>query len=253
MTQSLFDISKIKDRQVATELDAAGNKISTGSTASQIWVKGTTSGKFLKWNVSDSLLDVRGQTKLIYRPTTADFGVQIKTESTGTTNEHRATDVTADWTANGTTAGACIAVGALSRVDATYTLGAGAVIAVEARTQNSGTVNSSSATLSAFRGTILDGGTYTAVNHVSVGWLNSDLAQTISAGRFTMLRMSIIGSTTMNELIYVEGSTKVTNFVAFDGTTGMAVDAGTPATNAGYIKCAVGGATRYIALYSSPT
>ena len=212
---------------------------------------GDTTGKYFMWDADVNTLNVRGITKLIHRPTTDVFAVQIKSEFTDTDAGHNCLEVTADWKAAGATGGGNTAVQGVSRLAATYTMTGGSVIGTYGQACNLGTLNGSGIMVAGLYGLIEDGGTYTAVSHVAAAWLDSHLDKTVTAGEVELLYMSNNGDTTFDQAIYVYAGNKITNLLNINTASGM-VSENTAAsgtltfTNWKTIKIVIDGTTHYI-------
>lgn len=217
-------------------------------------IPGTATGKFLKWNVTADLLDLRGQSKFIYRPTSSGFGTQVKTEFSGTAAEHNAFESTADWTANGTTGGGVRAISGLARVDSTYSLGSTAnLLGVRGIVQNSGTV-SGTGNHAALYGLIETDQAWTAVGHLAGIWIDSHLAATPGSGNFSMAYMSNNGAATFGQAFYIYGGDKVTNLLALDTVSGMVstTTTGIPSGTIQKIQILINGTPYYLVASTAP-
>ncbi len=217
---------------------------------------GTSSGKFLKWNVTADLLDLRGQSKFIYRPTTTGFGTQVKTEFTGTAIEHNALESTADWKANGAAGGGLRGLSGMARLDATYSLSSTAdLLGVRGIIQNDGTIDGSGIHAAQYGLIEAGAGTWTAVSHLAAGWLDSHLTATPSSGSLDMLYMTNNGAATFADAFYIYGGNKVTNLFSLDTVSTMVTDggAGTPGGTIKKIQITIDGTPYYVIASTGPT
>lgn len=239
--------------------DAIAAIMNNSSDPIQMNLPGTSNGvggltRYFRWNVVDSLLEVRGQTKFIYRPTTDTFGTQIKTEFTGTAAEHSTLDVTADWKANGTTGGGLRAISGLARVDSTFSLGSTAnMFGVRGIVQNSGTVS----------GTGLHAGVYalieadqawTSVGHLAARWADSHLVAAPGTGHLSFDYITNNGAAQFEQVWYIYGGNKITNLMALDTVTGMvsATTTGVPGGTIKKIKMLIDGVDYYLVASTIP-
>jgi hypothetical protein len=191
-----------------------------------------------------------GLVKFHSRPNTAGYGVELKTEPTDVSGTHFGMEATIDH--KPTTATSALGVrglGAICRLAATYTMTGGSLVGSYAQICNLGTLNGAGIIGAAQYSLIEDGGTYTAVSHLAISWLDSHLAQTVSAGSVDMQYMTNNGSTTFDNVFYIYAGNKVTNLFTIDTASGLV----SAATTADYtfnkyyrIKVNVGGETAYL-------
>lgn len=195
--------------------------------------------------------------KIFARPTTGfattftgAFGLQVKSEFTGTATGHACVEVTADWKGNGAAGGGVRAVQGVARVASTFTMGAGSLIGNYGQIKVDGTVNGAAAMLAAQYGLIEDGGTYTACSHVAAGWFDSHLTKTVTAGTASLLYLTNNGTTTLDSVFFVYAGNKITNLFNIDSVdTGLVSDITAGAatiTNWRTIKCNIHGETKYL-------
>jgi hypothetical protein len=212
---------------------------------------GDTTNCYVFWDASANTLRTNGIAKFFNRPTTDAFAVQIKSEFTDTDAGHNCLEVTADCKSALATGGGNTAVQGVSRLAATYTATAGTLIGTYGQVCNLGTLNGSGIMLAGLYGIVEDGGTYTAVSHVASCWLDSHLAQTVTAGEHELLYMTNNGATTMDQAIYVYAGNKITNLLNINTASGM-VSANTAGgstlnfTNWKTIKIVLEGETYYL-------
>lgn len=249
MTISQYTLFDAARGDVLFNAQTIANILAGAATPVGLNLPGTTSGKFLKWNVVDSLLDVRGQTKLILRPTTEAFGVQIKTEFTGTATEHFANQITADWTAAGVSSGGLRADYALARLAATYTMaGTANLLGAENLLQFDGTVNGSGLHAGNYSAILAGAGTLTAVGHLAARWADSHLAAAPGSGNLSFDYISNNGAAQFGQVWYVYGGDKITNLMALDTVAGMVAAGGTgaPSGTVKKIKMLIDGVAYYL-------
>lgn len=192
----------------------------------------------------------KGVTKCFNRPTTDAFAVQVKSEFTDTDALHACLEVTTDCHAALTTGGGVNAVQGVSRLAADHTATGGSFCGSYGQFCNNGTLNGAGIMATALYGLIENGGTYTAVNQLSALWLDSHLAQTVTAGSVNFLYITNNGSTTFNSVFKVYPGNKITNLFDIDSTdTGLVSDITAGAatiTNWRKVKCSIHGATKYL-------
>jgi len=88
---------------------------------------------------------------------------------------------------------------------------------LESSVENLGTINSGFAMISGLHTYIKDGGTYTAVSHISGLWVDSHLGadSQVGTGDSELVYLSHNGSATLKNVFYVYGNNKITNFITF--------------------------------------
>lgn len=119
------------------------------------------------------------------------------------------------------TAGGLRAVQGVARVGSGFTLTGGTDIAVYAQFANNGTINGT-VYPTAMYGLIEAGGTWTKVAVLSVLWLDSHLAATISAGDAYFLNITNNGATTIwTAAIHVYAGNGITNLLKIGTASGM--------------------------------
>jgi len=206
------------------------------TTGMDVKAFGDTTNMYAFWDASTNTWRINGITKMFNRPTTDAFAVQIKSEFTDTDAGHNCLEVTADCKAALAAGGGNTAVQGVSRLAATYTATAGTLIGTYGQVCNLGTLNGAGIMLTGLYGIVEDGGVYTAVSHVTSCWLDSHLAQAVTAGEHELLYMTNNGSTTMDQAIYVYAGNKITNLFNINTASGMlsANNAGAVAAQTGY-------------------
>lgn len=202
-------------------------------------------------SAGETLLQTKyGVVKFHSRPNIDAYVVEVKGEPTKLTGTFFNIESTVDHKPSAATSATGIrGLGGICRLAATYTMTGGSVIGTYGQVCNLGTLNGSGIMVSGLYGLIADGGTYTAVSHVNAAWLDSQLAQTITAGKSELLYMTNNGATTLDNAIYVYAGNKITNLFTIDTASGMVSDATTADytfTKTRKIKVNVGGETGYI-------
>src|SRR3990172_10986050 len=191
-----------------------------------------------------------GVVKFHSRPNIDGYTVEVKGEPTKVTGTFFGVESTVDAKPSTATSAAGIrGLGGIGRLKATYTMTGGSVVGTYGQVCNLGTVNGSGAVLSGLYGLIEDGGTYTAVSHVNAAWLDSHLAQTVTAGLSELLYMTNNGATVMHNAFYIYAGDKITNLFTISTASGMVSDSTTADytfTKTRKIKVNVGGETGYI-------
>lgn len=193
-----------------------------------------------------------GITKLFNRPTTDAMVLQVKGEPTSVSGSFAGVENTID--AHPSTATSALTVRAtqsVARLAASHTMTGGALIADYAQICNLGTINAPASLNAASYSLIEDGGTYTAVGHLAVEWLDSHLAQTVSAGKTEFMYITNNGSTTFDNVFYIYAGNKITNLFTIDnladtGLVGAKVNGDYTFTATRKVKVNVGGETGYI-------
>lgn len=194
------------------------------------------------------------QIKVHNRPTTSGNTLEVRARPSSATAEHFAVDSTLDWretAASTITGGGCRALQGVARIDAANTITGGSLTGVygQVALNATATANGSGIMMSAMYGLIEDGGTYTAVSHLAVAWLDSHLTKTVSAGSTDFLYISNNGSTTFDQVFYIYAGNKITNLMAISTASGMvgSNNAG-DATFANWvpIKVSIDGTTHYL-------
>jgi hypothetical protein len=193
------------------------------------------------------------QAKFHARPATLGSTIEVRSKPTAVAAEHAAVDSMVEWdpSTDTTTGGYNRAVQGVARVPSDITLTGGAGNGVYGQFCNLGTLNGAGITANAMYGLIEDGGTYTAVSHLSVAWLDSHLTSAVSAGATEFLYISNNGSTTFDNGIYVYAGNKITNLFNINTASGMvaANDAGGSTLNFSNwrtIKIVLEGETYYL-------
>lgn len=192
-----------------------------------------------------------GVSKIHNRPNADGYALEVKSEPTVVTGVHFGIETTVDAKPSTATSAAGIrGIGAICRLAATYTMTGGSLIGGYSQVCNLGTINGSGAMVAGHYALVADGGTYTAVSHLSGLWVDSQLAQTVSAGIKDMLYITNNGSTTFDNVFFIYPGNKITNLFTIDPTSsGMVSDATTSDytfTKTRKIKVVAGGETGYL-------
>jgi hypothetical protein len=154
------------------------------------------------------------------------YAAEIKYDWQATTGQAFGIDCTCEIEPGGSTpanrtAGGLRAVQGVARVGSGFTITGGTDIGVYGQFCNNGTLNGTTYP-TAIYGLIENGGTYTQVSVLSVAWLDSHLAKTISAGDAYFLNITNNAATTVwTAAIHVYGGNNITNFVKIDTASGM--------------------------------
>ena len=191
--------------------------------------------------------------KIMDRPTTDAFALQLKYEPTIVTSTVAGIEATIDAKPSTATSAAGIrGVQGVTRLAATYTMTGGSLIGTYGQVQNLGTLNGAGIFVAAAYSLLATGGTYTAVSHVCSSWIDSQLAVAVSAGNTELLYMSNNGATTLDSGIYLYPGDKITNLITIaTAATGM-VSANTAGggtlnfSNWRTIKVNIAGETHYL-------
>lgn len=182
--------------------------------------------------------------------TTGGYALEVKGEPTQSSGVFFGIETTVDAKPGTATSQAGIAGnGGVCRLAATYTMTGGSLIGSYGQVCNLGTINGAGAMVAGSYSLVADGGTYTAVSHLSAAWLDSHLTKTVTAGNTEFLYISNNGSTTFNNAIYVYAGNKITQLFEIDTASGM-VSAATTAdytfTKTRKIKVKAGGEVGYL-------
>jgi len=179
-------------------------------------------------NVPNSLMqfgktDYPLQCKFHNRPGITGSTIEVRAKPSSATAEHFAVDSTLDWapTSGTVTGGGCRALQGVCRLDTSKSMTAGSLVGVYGQVANNGTINGSGIMMAALYGLVEDGGTYTALSHLAMAWLDSHLTKTISAGSSEFLYISNNGSTTFDQAIYCYAGNKITNLFNINTASGM--------------------------------
>lgn len=164
--------------------------------------------------------------KIMDRPTTDAFALQLKYEPTIVTGTGAGIEATIDAKPSTATSAAGIrGVQGVTRLAATYTMTGGSLIGTYGQVQNLGTLNGGGIFVAPIYSLLADGGTYTSVSHVCSMWVDSQLAQTVTSGNSELLYLTNNGATTLDSAIYLYPGNKITNLLTVHTTaTGMVGD-----------------------------
>ena len=113
------------------------------------------------------------------------------------------------------------------------------LLGLECSFENLGTINSDFAIVSGLHSYIVDGGTYSAVSHLS---------KTVSSGLTELIYMSNNGSTVLDQAMYIYANRNITNLLRIDTPGSGMVTIGLAATadDARRIKISIDGTAYYI-------
>lgn len=201
----------------------------------------------------------QGDLKIHNHSVSSGYVSEFKIEFTNTTGtlygNHRTTIMTSVFTGTGNSM-----IGTFNNfyIGATYSItsaSASYFATVGNSFLNQGTLNGAGINCGCTWSLIDDGGTWTAISALRNLWLDTHLAQTISAGVFYMLDITVNGTTQPDALIHTSSGSSTNPILHLAGNNGAAVSTdGTPGavTGAtGWIKVAINGSTRYIPLATS--
>lgn len=202
---------------------------------------------YVRFGTTDNPL----QAKFHNRPAVSGNTVEVRSRPSSATAEHFAVDSTLDWRPTGDTAtgGGVRALQGVARLDTGMTSTGGSLTGVYGQFANNGVMNGAGIFGNAIYGLIEDGGTYTAVSHLSVAWLDSHLTKAVTAGKTEFLYITNNGSTTYDNAFYIYAGNKITNLFTIDTAFGMVGDAAAgdyTFTKTRKVKVNVGGETGYI-------
>jgi hypothetical protein len=191
-----------------------------------------------------------GYNKFHNHACTEGYAVEIKSDPVIVTGTHFGAEITVDATPSTATSAAGIrGVGGIGRLAATYTMTDGSLIGSYGQACNLGTLNGSGIFMAGSYSLLEDGGTFTAVSHVSGLWVDSHLTKTITAGLSELAYLTNNGTTTLDNALYVYAGNKITNLFTIDTASGMVSDATTADytfTKTRKVKVVVGGETGYL-------
>jgi len=195
----------------------------------------------------------------LHNQTAQTYACEIKFDAQNVTGVQYGIDCTCEIEPGGSTpanrtSGGLHAVQGISRLQAGYTLTAGSDPAIYGQFYAVATGVLNGAALYPCAGYLLlgDGGTWTQVGFGQILWLDTHMAQTVSAGSMYMLNMTHNGTgspTTFDAAVHVYAGNAVTNLLKIDTASGM-VSANTigDATFANWktIKVDLDGTTHYL-------
>lgn len=203
------------DQTIGFNVDPNGNdNLTTG-----VQVTGTVTYAF---KANDGALKLHCHNR-----SSQSYAAEIKYDWQATTGTAFGIDCTCEIEPGGSTpanrtAGGLRAVQGVARVGSGFTITGGGDIGVYGQFCNNGTMNGASTYPTALYGLIENGGTWTQVGVLSVCWLDSHLAKTISAGNSYFLNITNNAATTVwTAAIHVYGGNNITNFVKIDTASGM--------------------------------
>lgn len=193
-----------------------------------------------------------GVVKFHNRPTTDAYVLEVKGEPTSVSGTFYNIESTVDHKpSTATSALGARGIGGICRLKSTYTMTGGNLVGVYAQIQNNGTLNGAGILTAAQYSLVEDGGTWTAVGHLAAQWLDSHLAQTVSAGTLSFQYITNNGSTTWDNVMYIYAGNKITNLLTIESTTdsglvGDPVTSDYTFTKTRRVKVNVGGETGYL-------
>lgn len=181
--------------------------------------------------------------------TTGGYSLEVKGEPTQASGSFFGIETTVDHKPSASSSAAIAGNGGVCRLAATYTMTGGYLFGSYGQVCNLGTINGAGAMVAGSYSLIEDGGTFTAVSHISGAWIDSHLTKTITAGKSEFIYITNNGSTTFDNAIYVYAGNKITQLFEIDTASGM-VSAATTAdytfTKTRKVKVKVGGEVGYI-------
>lgn len=243
-------------------LDVSNDDLTTGLQVSGdvttgVLVSGTSTAAFKTLGTQTYGINIRdGAAKIhCHDRSTQSYAMEVKYDWQAATGTAFGIDCTCEIEPGGgtpanRTSGGLRAVQGVARVGSGFTITGGGDIGVYGQFCNNGTMNGGATYPTALYGLIENGGTWTQVGVLSVCWLDSHLAKTISAGNAYFLNITNNAATTVwTAAIHVYGGNNITNFVKIDTASGM-VSANTAgdATFANWktIKVDLDGTTHYL-------
>lgn len=181
---------------------------------------------------------------------TEGYAVEIKSDPVSVSGTHFGAEITVDATpATATSQLGTRGVGGIGRLAATYTMTGGSLVGAYGQACNLGTLNGSGVMMAGMYALLEDGGTFTAVSHVSGLWVDSHLDQTITAGKSELIYATNNGDTVLDNALYIYAGNKITNLFTIDTASGMVGDKASgdfTFTATRKVKVNVGGETGYI-------
>ena len=201
------------------------NTISVGATTILDLGGDATTGINLSGDLTYGIKVSNGALKLhCHNRDSQSYAAEIKYDWQAVTGVAYGVDCTCEIEPGGSTpanrtAGGLRALQGVARLGAGFTATGGTDVGVYAQFCNNGTLNGGSLFPTGIYGLVENGGTWTQVGHLSVAWLDSHLAQTISAGNSYFLNMTNNGTGTPTQFtaaIRIYGGNAITNFLKID-------------------------------------
>lgn len=195
----------------------------------------------------DQQVTFSGALRAHRRPTTADYGIQIRTTYTPSSGSHWGLDAETHLipTTGSTGTASVRSVQGVAVLDATYTATAGTLIGVYGQARSDGTFNAAGGFMAGLYGLIEASAAITA-SHVCSLWVDSHQANAVT-GSHELIYATNNGAATMDSVMFVYGGDKIANLMKFDTCAGMIADAtGESMTITKKIKIDVDGATLYL-------
>lgn len=231
----------------------SGSSLNMGADAAGVAFNayGTTTGKYMKWKYASDYLDVHGYLKVHNHSTTIGYAIEARSNFNGTTTSHFGITSTVEYEPTGdtATAGGIQGLQGVGRLAASKIVTGGSIVGTYGQACNLGTLNGSGVMMAGLYGLIEDGGTYTAVSHVTPCWIDSHLTKTVTAGSYDMCYITNNGTTVANNAFYIYAGNSITNLFTIDTASGMVSDATTSDytfTKTRKVKVNVGGETGYL-------
>jgi len=202
----------------------------------------------------------QGSLKIhLHNQTAQTYCGEFKFDAQGATGIVYGIDVTCEIEPGGSTpasrtSGGLRALQGVARVQTGFTLTGGTDMAVYGQFVNLGTLNGASLYPTVGYFIMGNGGTWTQVGVGSVLWLDTHMAQTVSAGSMYFLNITHNGTatpTTFDAAVHVYGGNAITNLLKIDTASGM-VSANTSGgstlnfSNYKTIKIDLDGTTHYL-------
>jgi len=235
------------------------NPIAGGRTASLALDQDAAYGIALTGTYTSNGLKInQGSLKVhVHNQTAQTYCAEFKYDAQNVTGIQYGVDATCEIEPGGSTpasrtSGGLRALQGVARLQAGFTATGGTDIAVYGQFLNLGTLNGASLYPSAGYFIVGNGGTWTQVGVLSVMWLDTHMAQTISAGSSYFLNITHNGTATPTQFtaaIHVYGGNAITNFAKIDTASGMVganVAADATFNNYKTIKIDLDGTTHYL-------
>ena len=195
----------------------------------------------------------QGYVKHHYRPATAGYCVEVKSEPSGVSGNFWGIISTVD--AIPSTAESALGASAIAgvcRIKSGYTMTGGSLSGSYAQVSIQGTVNGSGCMLAAQYALIeASSGTLTSVSHMAVSWLDSHLAAAPSSGTLSFQYITNNAAATFDNVFYIYAGNKITNLLTIESTTDTGLVGDNVASDFTFqnyrtIKCNLGGESYYL-------
>ena len=132
-------------------------------------------------------------------------------------------------------------------VDSTFTVTGGTIIGTYGQARADGTVAGASFMAGVYG--LIEASAAITASHVCSAWFDSHQANTVT-GSHQLVYLTNNGAAQMDQVFYVYGGNKITDFISFDTVSGMVSDLASPITATKKVKCTLDGVDYYI--YLSP-